>query len=377
MRLGDSPRTEWCQAVVAHQAATSDTAKLGFAEVGGATVPRRAEASRLRRGLFLARRVARLARNAPWAAKTLVRRGRPRRLLYYGGGIGDDLLLSAVTFEMKRRGERGNWIMSRWPELFRHNDSVDAAVPIDARYPLLVMRCGGREVEPYYSGPMQISDDRDIPPPPGRHIISCLCQTSGVSGSIALRPYISLTPRERRFGQFAADQIAIQSSGNSAKVPMRAKQWFPERFQELVNLLRSSFTIVQIGHTSDPPLQGAIDLRGKTTLRESAAVLFNSATFIGIVGFLMHLARAVECRSVIVYGGREAPEQSGYSCNENIFTDCACSRCWIYNRCPHEMECMDAIRAPDVAGAVHRQVARHGTPLAVDYDNVPEGPLEL
>jgi len=30
----------------------------------------------------------------------------------------------------------------------------------------------------------------------------------------------------------------------------------------------------------------------------------------------MHLARAVDCRAVIVYGGRERPEISGYICNK-------------------------------------------------------------
>ena len=42
-------------------------------------------------------------------------------------------------------------------------------------------------------------------------------------------------------------------------------------------------------------------------MRESAAILSRSLAFVGQVGFLMHLARAVDCRSVIVYGAQLQP----------------------------------------------------------------------
>jgi ADP-heptose:LPS heptosyltransferase len=113
-------------------------------------------------------------------------------------------------------------------------------------------------------------------------------------------------------------------------------------------------------------------LRGKTTIRESAAILSNSMVFVGLVGFLMHLARAVECRSVIVYGGREAPWQSGYSSNENLYTPMHCSPCWLWNRCDYDRECMNLISVEDVTAATERQVARAGQPLVVDSDDLDE-----
>ena len=94
-----------------------------------------------------------------------------------------------------------------------------------------------------------------------------------------------------------------------------------------------SHRVVQIGHTNDEAIPCHIDLRGRTTLRQLAAVLAHSRLFVGLIGMPMHLARAVECPSVILYGGRERPEQSGYSCNFNIFSDIECAPSWRDNRC--------------------------------------------
>ena len=47
----------------------------------------------------------------------------------------------------------------------------------------------------------------------------------------------------------------------------------------------------------------------------------------------MHMARAVDCPSVIVYGGRLRPDQIGYICNENLYNAVECSPCWLDTRC--------------------------------------------
>ena len=116
------------------------------------------------------------------------------------------------------------------------------------------------------------------------------------------------------------------------------------------------------------------DLRGKTTLRESAAILSRSLAFVGQVGFLMHLARAVECRAVILYGGREHPSQSGYSCNENLYSEVGCSPCWRLNSCPYDKECMRRISAADVG----RQALAGGvtTALALDTDTITQAHVD-
>ena len=67
--------------------------------------------------------VARLVlKHGAWATAELVRGGRPRHILhFYGRSLGDDLMCTAVLREMRRRGYRSVWMMSRFPELFERN----------------------------------------------------------------------------------------------------------------------------------------------------------------------------------------------------------------------------------------------------------------
>jgi len=90
------------------------------------------------------------------------------------------------------------------------------------------------------------------------------------------------------------------------------------------------------------------------------------------VGLLMHLARAVDCRSVIVYGGRETPAQSGYPCNVNLYSPVRCSPCWRLNTCPYDRACLAMIGVDEVVHGLEAQLAAHGTPLTCDTDVITE-----
>jgi hypothetical protein len=295
----------------------------------------------------------------------------PRLLLHFGAALGDDLLCTAVLREWRRRNERDVWMMTRFPELFEGNDDADAIVSPHERLVEIVKRFGGKFVIPLYTRPDRVNDLGDPPPP--AHIIAVMSHLAGITGRIAVRPYLKLREEEAAFGRFSSRQIAIQSSGLGAALPMKNKEWLPQRFQEVVDALKSEYTFVQIGSLTDPLLQGASDLRGKTTVRQSAAILRASMAFVGLVGFLMHLARAVGCRSVIVYGGRELPQQSGYSCNKNICNLLPCSPCWRWNNCGYEHACMMEIRSPAVIEAVKQITPLAGSPIADDVCDISPG----
>ncbi len=253
------------------------------------------------------------------------------------------------------------------PEIFANNPDVERVVVHSHRFVKLFPYFGGRSVCLAYPGRIE-KEDRT--PPPTMHLIALMCRKAGLSGSVALRPYFHLTQEERRNGKIVSHQAAIMSAGTAKEFPMRNKEWVPGRFQEVVRALRGQFCFVHLGSVDDPPLDGVIDMRGKTTLRQAAAVLANSSTFVGQVGFLMHLARAVDCPGVVVYGGREAPWQSGYVANENLYTPLPCAPCWYWNSCDYNRECMRLITSEAVVKAVLRQAARAGTDLPVDYAKI-------
>lgn len=318
--------------------------------------------------------LARQAGLAPSALAAMASHGRPGMFINFGVGIGDDLLSTVMFRELRRRDNRNLWVMSRHPQVFLYNDDIEVVIPHREGYDTFLRRLKVKVVIPHYTG-YNPAYDRDDPHPE-QHIISIMCQKAGITGEITLKPHLTLHESEREQGQVVPRQIAIQSSGRSAKHAMTTKDWFMDGYHGVVSSLKSKYDFVQLGSPSDPPIDGARDLRGKTTLRETAAILSCSLAFVGQVGFLMHLARAVDCRSVVLYGGREHPSQSGYSCNENLYSAVACSPCWRLNSCPYDRECMRRISFADVVSAVEAQVARHGTPLAVDTATITQEQID-
>lgn len=273
------------------------------------------------------------------------------------------MLLTCLARELRRRGERNIWVASEYTDVFIGNQDVGYVTPeILNGTNWWIRKTGARFVSSSYAPHIE-GERRDAPP--GKHILAMMCEQVGIRGSVQLRPYLTLSDLEKNGGQHAEHQVAIQSSGRSARQFMWTKEWFPERFQDIVSQLKSQVKFIQLGHVSDPLIEGALDLRGKTTIRESAAVLANSMLFVGLVGFLMHLARAVDCPSVIIYGGRELPEQTGYICNENITNRLPCSPCWRYDNCPGGRSCMEMIKSDQVIEAILKRLVKPSQPLAV------------
>ena len=315
--------------------------------------------------------VRRQAGYAAWTAQWLLRHRVSRNLYYYDGGIGDELLMTTVFHEMVKRGSAPPTFMSRYPGLFTHNPNVGRVLPWDPRILALHAALGRDAIYPCYMyEKIAEADVHYCPPYP---MVARMCKMCKVFGTVDIRPYFYLTDAEKQAGGVVRRQVAIMSSGMSALHKHLNKQWFPKRYQAVVDALQGQYDFVQIGDASDPLLDGTLDLRGKTSLRETAAILSRSRLFVGQIGFLMHLARAVDCRSVIVYGGREMPYQSGYTCNENLYTPLTCSPCWKENQCDFDRECLQRIQPEHVLAAISRQMERAGEPLALDsYTILPE-----
>jgi hypothetical protein len=309
------------------------------------------------------RKLGRALSYSGWAVQAVARYGRPRKLIFYNSGIGDDLLCTTVARELRIRKSGRIWVGSKYGELFEGNPDAQAVPISDWRFGALAPRLGA-DVRPLWYTQYDPENDRDPEPP--MHIAAMMCRKAGVTGSVSIRPYLYLRDSECREGRIAEKQIAIQSTTRAAATPLQNKEWLPERFQSVANSMAGQFNVVQLGAAGDPKLDNVIDLRGKTTLRQAAAVLRNSRVFIGLVGGLMHLARAVDCPAVIVYGGRERPEISGYSCNRNIRTKPLCSPCWQRNRCDYGRVCMMDISADMVIEAARAASDTRSEDLVVE-----------
>ena len=283
------------------------------------------------------------------------------------GGAGDDLLYSALAREWHKRTKEKVFVISRHRALFANNPAVAGVLPPDGNSVYQAERCGWRVAHPAYLKVYASSRPAHL-----THTIAMMADDLGIEGEVSLRPVVYLKNTERHKGRIGASQIAIQSSVLSARFPSYNKQWPVERMAQVAEALARRHTIVQVGGVSDPLLPGVIDKRGEKDLRTVAAILAESQLFVGLEGFLSHLARAVDSRSVIVYGGYTRPEETGYPCNENLYKGLPCSPCWEPSGCDFARKCLDVISPAHVLAAVDRALAKKGQPLETQKVHLPD-----
>jgi hypothetical protein len=188
------------------------------------------------------------------------------------------------------------------------------------------------------------------------HIIGQILSQLGYSGKATISPEFNYKNKHSKFGRlFAKNQIAVMSQGR-----LHRKTFGADNVQIVVNKLKHLCNFVQIGSTSDQKLNGTLDLRGKLTFHEVAALLHNSDVFLGGIGFLQHLARGVMCRGVITYSNSEPIWAASYPYNVNIVNPNSCSECQYImidqknelKNCTDNFSCIRTIKIDEVYSGV-------------------------
>lgn len=157
---------------------------------------------------------------------------------------------------------------------------------------------------------------------------------------------IHLSDKERQAPIPGADQgltapFWIMVAGG--KYDFTAKWWNPANYQKVVDHFQGRIQFVQCGEQGHwhPPLDGVINLIGRTTTREFIRLVHHADGVVSPVTFAMHLAAAVETRPdrprnracVVVAGGREPSHWEAYPHHQFISTNgalscCALGGCW-------------------------------------------------
>ncbi|HEX2722800.1 MAG TPA: hypothetical protein VHM24_07775, partial [Gemmatimonadaceae bacterium] len=117
---------------------------------------------------------------------------------------------------------------------------------------------------------------------------------------------------------------------SGGKTDFTIKWWEHQRYQQVVDHFRGRIEFVQVGEGGHvhPPLDGVVDLRGQTSLRQLVRLVYHSQGVVSPVSLLMHLAAAVEVKPgmpqnrpcVVVAGGREPPHFTAYPHHQFIHT---------------------------------------------------------
>jgi ADP-heptose:LPS heptosyltransferase len=129
-------------------------------------------------------------------------------------------------------------------------------------------------------------------------------------------------------------------AGGKYDVPI--KWWDARRFQQVVDHFAGRIQFVQVGEIGHhhPRLDGVIDLRGQTNLREFIRLVYHAQGVLCPVTAAMHLAAAVEVKRgpinrpcVVIAGGREPVHWEAYPDHQFISTNgalacCSNGGCW-------------------------------------------------
>jgi hypothetical protein len=304
------------------------------------------------------------------ALQQIVQHGYPDTSLHFLGGLGDEIMLTCIARELRKRDPRKKiWQISSAAELIKNNPDYSLVLDHtywDLRHSNILKKT---RTKLGYSHALPGDDVWEVPT---EHILLNSLKKTGIKGSVELRPYVYLTNGEVEKYRFNKFQICFQSVGEDTHGTwMRNKIWSHSNLCEVVDEIKKKIPeikTIQLGILQDPALPCDIDLRGKTGLRQTAATIAASKLFIGTQGFLPHLARAVDTRSVVIFGGREHAWQSGYIANINLESFPSCSPCWAMSRCSNDRTCMAQISVDDVCSAVLRAIEEVEKPLLVQTE---------
>lgn len=297
-------------------------------------------------------------------------------------GIGDSL---GLLFAARNMAERGTKVLIglKYPELAQRDDYCDVigglydhTLSVESS---LLFASGIKPVLLTYWRVMsrKSANGKMISGFPDKHLFAELCAKMGISGTVEIIPRLCLSEEEKTFGKFFPhNQVAVISEGREAY-----KTWGAEKIQLVINMLTEKYNFIQIGCSTDKELNNCLDKRGMLSLRQVAAVLYNSDLFVGGIGGLMHLARAVGRRSVIAFSRAEPLEFDSYPCNFNILPKDACSRCLEENIypshivCGNTYSCVRSISVQDIIKAIEDAMSADNanTPLETETVFLEEG----
>lgn len=114
------------------------------------------------------------------------------------------------------------------------------------------------------------------------------------------------------------------------------KEWGSKNMQRVIDLTKSKIEWVQLGLSDQPLLDGAIDLRGKTTLREMSYIIKKAMCVVSTEGLYNHIAAAFNTPSVVIFSGFHPVEIAKYGNTFPIVNDSQmnCAPCWLQTPCP-------------------------------------------
>jgi len=217
----------------------------------------------------------------------------PRILVAREGAAGDVLLTTPIVKELKRKFP-GSYVIfkTRYPEILKNNPYVDEVVRFEPKDGIDVVFNLMYELYPEIS------------------IIEAYEKIAQLSIEYPqIRFYLSSEEKEE-INEYMKTLSIEDTKGLVVIHPMsgnRIKKWNGNSYQTVSDYICSrNLRVVTVGSPIDcVELKGAINLIGKLSLRQSAALISKAKLFIGLDSYPMHIADAFKIPSVILFGSTD------------------------------------------------------------------------
>lgn len=288
------------------------------------------------------------------------------------GGIGDVLLTTPALRELKRRHPRARVKVycTRRPhvEVLRHNPYVDVLKLSDGRWAEFL---AGQA----YAARSWAQHIAKRPPTPG----GVLTSATGVllpryaiwaptltrmHASEIIAQMLEVTLRDRRLDIFLTPEerekatAAIAAYPNPIVIHITSassdnQNWPVDRWESLV-ANNPQYTFIQLGLPREARVRSAVDLRGRTSLRESFALIAAAPLFVGVVSSLAHATNATNTPAVVLFGPAP-PEVWGHPNQRIVTRQLRCAPCidtLQHHPCPYGKPCLNEITVEDVEAAI-------------------------
>ncbi|MBL6449335.1 glycosyltransferase family 9 protein [Fulvivirga sp. 29W222] len=281
------------------------------------------------------------------------------------GGIGDAIVCTPTLRELKRQDPKRKIILyhlgPKHYSVFKHNPYIDSLRSLKTRtlmkhpvhfYKYLHKR---KHRETYTYLFFQPVAPTHIYRKSVKNIVADIFDLKLEDDKVE----IFLTEEEERN---AKERLSLFKTPVIVHVHSRSSQnhhWELEKWNALVESL-PEYDFIQVGNTDEQKVEGAIDWRGKSTLREAFALLKYASSFVGVDSSLSHVTNAFGTKGVVLFGD-STPVFWGHDNNLNIYKGVSCSPCFYYlfkNKCIYNHECMDMISVDEVRQALIKQVGR-------------------
>lgn len=119
------------------------------------------------------------------------------------------------------------------------------------------------------------------------------------------------------------------------------RSWFNESWQKLIDMQK--LPVIVVGK-SDNELKNCIDLRNKTNVFKTAALIKYCRLYVSIDSGPLAFTNAFEKDAIVINGGYALPSMTKHAKSRHFYSNIECAPCMTpYEKCPHDMKCMKII----------------------------------